>query len=140
MASDSSFFRPTTSRVTVQHIRVSQVAFIGSGHAAQPRDLVALTLAVDEEGLFARGRVSPDNRVLVHDGLPPLDAGPDGGGVDLLDARVRGPQAVKTLSEERAQTLVCLDGVDKERVAPGVWLVEDVEKGGARGLLLVRDV
>jgi hypothetical protein len=64
--------------------------------------------------------------VVVDDGLAALDAVSGSGGIHLLDARVRGSQAVQTLTEQRAEAVVRLDGVDKERVAARVGLVEDV--------------
>lgn len=99
-----------------------------------------LTLGVDVERLVAGGRMRPDNGMLVDDGVAPLDAAPGSSGVDLLDARVRGLEAVETLLEERAQTLVGRGGVDEERVTARVRPVEDVEERGAGGLPLVRDV
>jgi hypothetical protein len=99
-----------------------------------------LTLGVDVERLVAGGRMRPDNGVLVDDRVAPLDAAAGCGGVDLLDARVRGLETVETLLEERAQALVGRDGVDEERVTARVGPVEDVEERGAGRLLLVRDV
>lgn len=81
-----------------------------------------------------------DNGVVVDDGLAALDAVPGGRGIHLLDARVRGAEAMQALLEQRAQALVGGDGVDKERVAARLGPVQDVQKGGAGGLLLVRDV
>lgn len=82
----------------------------------------------------------PDDGVLVDDGVAPLDAAPRGRGVDLLDARVRGLEAVEALLERRAEAVVGLDGVDEQRVAARLGLVEDVQEGRAGRLLLVRDV
>jgi hypothetical protein len=117
-ASDSSLLRPTISRVTA----APQVSCCSGGEGTGK----TLTLGVDVEGLFARGRVSAHNGVVVDDGLAALDAVSGSGGIHLLDARVRGSQAVQTLTEQRAEAVVRLDGVDKERVAARVGLVEDV--------------
>lgn len=99
-----------------------------------------LTLRVDVKRLLSSGRVRPDNRVLVDHRIAPLDAAPRSRGVDLLDAGVRGLQAVQPLLEQRAEAVVRLDGVDEERVAPGLGLVEDVQERGSGRLLLVRHV
>lgn len=81
-----------------------------------------------------------DNRVDVDNRLAALDALAGRRGIDLLDTGMRGLEAVQTLLEERAQALIRRDGVDKERVAASLGLVEDIEKGGAGGLLLVGNV
>lgn len=78
--------------------------------------------------------------MLIDDGVAPLDAVAGGGRVDLLNARVRRLEAVEALLEERAQTLVSLDSVDKQSVATRVGAVKQVQESGARGLLLVRNI
>lgn len=82
----------------------------------------------------------PHNRVLVNHRLAPLDAPARRRRRHLLDARVRRPQAVQPLLEQRAQPVVGLGGVDEERVAARLGLVEDVQERRARRLLLVRHV
>lgn len=82
----------------------------------------------------------PNNRVLVNHRLTPLDAPARRRRRDLLDTRVRRPQAVQPLLEQRAQPVVGLGGVDEERVAARLGLVEDVQERRARRLLLVRHV
>jgi hypothetical protein len=78
--------------------------------------------------------------MLIHDGLAPLDPPARQAGVRLLDGRVRRAQAVQTLLEERAEPVVGLGRVHEERVAARRRLVQDVEEGRARRLLLVRHV
>lgn len=112
----------------------------GVGLLLLEADDLARELRVDVERLLARSRVRADNGMAVDDGLAPLDAVADSGGVDLLDARVGGPEAVQTLLEERAEALVGRDGIDEERVAARLRLVQDVQEGGAGGLLLVGNV
>lgn len=74
------------------------------------------------------------------DGLPPLDAASLQRGIDLLDSRVHGLQPVQPLLERLAQPLVRLDGIRKHGVATGGRHIKCVQEGGARRLLLVRDV
>ncbi len=81
-----------------------------------------------------------DDRVLVHHGLAPLDAASGGGRIDLLDAGVGGLESVETLTEEGAETLIGLGGVDEEGVTTSLGLVEDVQEGGSGGLLLIGDI
>lgn len=78
--------------------------------------------------------------VVVDHRLATLDAVPGRGGIHLFDARVRCAEAMEALLEERAEALIRLHGIHKERVAARLGPVQDVEKGGAGRLLLVRNV
>ena len=100
----------------------------------------SLTLRVHIDGFLAGNWVRPDDGVLIDYWLAPLDASPRGGGIDLLDARVRGLQAVQSLLEQRAEPVVRLDGVHKERISAGLGLIEDIQEGRSGRLLLVRHV
>lgn len=101
------------------------------------RNELQLTLRVNVERLLAGGGVCSDQRVLVDHRVTPLDAAPCGGGVDLLDARVRGLQAMQSLLEEWAEAVVRLHSIDEEGVTSSLGLVKDVKERGARRLLLV---
>lgn len=78
--------------------------------------------------------------MLVHNRLTSLDAAPSSRRVDLLDTRVGGLEAVQALLEHGAEAVVGLHGIDEKGVTTGLGLFEDVQKRGARWLLLVRDV
>lgn len=98
------------------------------------------TLRVDEERLLTGHGVSSNNRVSVDDGLTTLDAALPYTGVDLLDARVSGIQAVKELLERRRQAVVRLGSVGEESVTTDLRDIEDVQEGGAWRLSLVGDI
>lgn len=98
------------------------------------------TLRVDIDGLLAGHRVRANDGVLVHDGVATVDASARHGGGDLLNAGMGGFQAVKAFLEERGEAVVGLYCVDEKGVAAGLGLVQDVQKRGSGGLLLVRDV
>lgn len=136
MASDSSFFRPTMSRVTEERL----VLDWGRGLKKDVFEEGGLTLGVDVQCLGACDGVCSHDGVLVDDGLTALDAALPYAGVDLLDAGVSGLEAVEQLLESRRQAVVGLGGVGEEGVAARLGDVEVVEEGGAGGLLLVRDV
>lgn len=76
----------------------------------------------------------------VDNGVSSLDAVASCRGVDLLDTRVCGLQAVQTLLEERAESLIGLNGVNEDGVAASLGLVQNVQEGGSGRLLLVRNV
>lgn len=84
--------------------------------------------------------MSAHDGVVMDHWLATLDAIPGSGRIHLLNARVRRAEAVEALLEQGAEAFVSRDGVDEERVAARLGAVEDVEKGGARRLLLVRNV
>lgn len=75
--------------------------------------------------------MSVDNRVTS------LDAVAGCSGVDLLNTRVCSLQTVQTLLVERAESLVSLNGIDKDGVASSLGLVQDVQESGSGRLLLV---
>ncbi len=81
-----------------------------------------------------------DDGVLVDNRLAALDAAAAQAGIRLLDGRVRRLEAVQALLEGGAEAVVGLDGVDEERVAARLGLVQDVQEGGSGRLLLVRHV
>ncbi len=99
-----------------------------------------LTLRVDIDGLLACHGVCSDDGMLSDNGLAPLESAAGHGGISLLDAGVGCLETVKTLLEERAKTVVSLDSIGEESVASSLRLVEDVEEGGSRRLLLVGHV
>ena len=99
-----------------------------------------LTAGVDKDGLLAGDGVGADDGVGVENGLTALDATPCHGAVGLLDGRVDGFEAVQAFLEGRAQTPIRLGRVGKQRVAARLRLVQHVEKGGSRRLLLVGHV
>lgn len=99
-----------------------------------------LTLRVDIDSLLARGGVCPDDGVLVHNRLTPLDAASGSRRVDLLDTRMSGLEAVQTLLEQGAEAVVGLHGIDEEGVTTGLGLLEDVQEGSTWRLLLIRDI
>lgn len=72
-----------------------------------------------------------DNRV------SSLDAVASRSGVDLLDTRVCGLETVQTLLEERAESLVSLNGVNEDGVASSLGLIQDVQESSSGRLLLV---
>jgi hypothetical protein len=78
--------------------------------------------------------------VRVNNRVSSLDAVASCSSVDLLDTRVCGLQAVQTLLEERAKSLISLNGVNEDGVAASLGLVQDVQESGSGRLLLVRNV
>lgn len=64
--------------------------------------------------------------MLVHNRFTSLDATSGSRGVDLLDARVGGLEAVQTLLEQGAEAVIGLHGIDEEGVTTGLGLLEDV--------------
>lgn len=99
-----------------------------------------LTLWVDKQGLLASNWVCADNWVLRDDWLAADDTTSPSGTLNLLDARVGSLQAVKSLLELWAQAIISLDLVNEDGITASSRLIEDVEEGGCRWLLLVGNV
>jgi hypothetical protein len=78
--------------------------------------------------------------VRVNDGVTSLDAVASRSRINLLDARVRRLETVQTLLEQRAQSLVRLNGIDEDGVTADLGLVQDVKERRPGRLPLVRDV
>lgn len=78
--------------------------------------------------------------MVVHDRFTPLDTASGSRRVDLFDTRVRSLEAMQTLLEQGTEAVVGLHGIHEKGVTTGLGLLKDVQEGGARWLLLVRDI
>ncbi|PHH66026.1 hypothetical protein CDD81_551 [Ophiocordyceps australis] len=78
--------------------------------------------------------------MLIHHWLAPLDARSHRRRIHLLNARVRRRQAMQALLKERTQPLIRLHGIHKNRIAARIRFIEDIQKGGARRLRLIRHI
>lgn len=81
--------------------------------------------------------MSSDKGVSVNNRVASLDAVASRSGIDLLNTRVSSLEAVQTLLEQRAQSLVRLNGIGEDGVASGLGLVQDVQESGSGRLRLV---
>lgn len=81
-------------------------------------------------------RVRPDNRVFRLNRLATCNTPSVDTAVDLLNTRVHGTQSMQPLLELRRQTVVCLCHVAKEGVTTSRRPIQDIQEGGAGGLLL----
>lgn len=87
-------------------------------------------LLVDEERLFARGRVRADDGMDVLDRLPSHLTTSQTAGVCLLDSGVYRFEAVQSLLECRGQPVVRFDHVCEECVASCAGILERVQERG----------
>lgn len=85
-------------------------------------------------------RVRPDNRMLRLNRFPTCNAPSVDTAVHLLNARVHRTQSMQSLLELWRQPVVCFCHVAKQGVTTGRGPIQDVQEGGARGLLLKGDV
>ena len=104
------------------------------------RSEAELTLRVDKECLFPSDRMCADDGMSMEDGLASLDATLASASIGLFKGGMDGPKPVESLFEERAQSVVSLSCVGKKCVTSNLWLVENVQEGGPRGLRLIRDI
>jgi len=100
----------------------------------------SLTLRVHINRLLARRRMRPNDRMLIHHRLAPLNPPPRRRRIHLLDPRVRRLQPVQPLPKQRTQPLIRLRRIHKQGIPARLRLVEDVQKRRPRRLLLVRHI
>lgn len=104
------------------------------------RERARLTLWVHVNRLFPRRWMRPDNRMLINHRLPTLDAPPRSRRIHLLDTRMRRLESMQALPKQRTEPIIRLHGIHKQRVAPRLGLVKDIQKRRPRRLLLIRYV
>lgn len=101
----------------------------------EPHDLTR-KLRIDEERLFSRHRMGPHKRMFGSNRLAANDTSAGTTILGLLKAAVDGRQTVQPLLECRRKTVVCLGHAGVQRVATGLWTIQDVQERSARRLLL----